>query len=300
MEKNYLFTVFTPTYNRAYRIEELYKSLLLQTCNDFEWLIVDDGSTDNTEELISKFIREEKIDIKYIKQANGGKHRAVNRGLKEAKGELFFIVDSDDKLPVNALAIAKEYYQQIKENSKVAGVVGLKCYFDGKVVGTAMQKDKIICTNFDYRYKYKIKGDRAEIIKTSIFKKYSFPEINEERFIAEGIVWNRIAQKYKLLFFNKSIYECEYLLDGLSNASVKNRMKNPQGACLLYQEYSTYNVPLLIKFKMVINYWRFRFCIKNKPLIAKKVNPLLSIIALPIAFAFHLKDKKSVKSQNKK
>jgi glycosyltransferase involved in cell wall biosynthesis len=287
-----IFTIFTPTHNRAYIIEELYKSLLIQTFNDFEWVIVDDGSTDNTEVLISKFINEKKIEIKYIKQENGGKHRAVNRGLREAQGQLFFIVDSDDRLYPNSLFLAREYYLKIKDNPEVAGIVGLKCYSNGRVTGTPMQQDEIICTNFDYRYKYKIAGDRAEIIKTEIFKQYSFPEINGEKFIAESVVWNRIGQNYTLLYFSKPIYECEYLTDGLSNASVKNRMKCPQGACLLYQELSTCNVLLKIKLKAVVNYWRFRFCIKNKPMMAKKVNPFLSILAFPIALVVHIKDKR--------
>ena len=98
-----MITVFTPTYNRGYIIEKLYNSLVSQNYNEFEWLIVDDGSTDQTQELISNFITKGFIDIRYFKQENGGKHRAINKGVKLAKGELFFIVDSDDYLSNNAL-----------------------------------------------------------------------------------------------------------------------------------------------------------------------------------------------------
>ena len=98
-----IITVFTPTYNRAYMIDKLYDSLCLQTCKDFEWIVVDDGSVDNTEELIQNFIQENKIHIVYYKQKNQGKHIAINKGVELAKGELFFIVDSDDILPKDSL-----------------------------------------------------------------------------------------------------------------------------------------------------------------------------------------------------
>ena len=109
---NIKITIFTPTYNRDYIIINLYKSLLIQTLKDFEWLIIDDGSTDNTELLVSSFIKDNKINIRYIKQQNGGKHRAINKALEEAKGELFFIVDSDDQLVDNAIERILYYFDQ--------------------------------------------------------------------------------------------------------------------------------------------------------------------------------------------
>jgi glycosyltransferase involved in cell wall biosynthesis len=98
-----MITIFTPTYNRAYSLRRLYDSLCKQTSNDFEWLVVDDGSTDDTENLINSFIADGKVDIRYFKQANGGKHRAINFGVREARGELFFIVDSDDQVTPDAV-----------------------------------------------------------------------------------------------------------------------------------------------------------------------------------------------------
>ena len=109
-----LITVFTPTYNRAHLLQMLYDSLCKQTFNDFEWLIVDDGSKDDTESVVNTFIAEDRLDIRYIKQSNGGKHRAINRGVAEANGDLFFIVDSDDYLSNNGLELIEYYYEQIK------------------------------------------------------------------------------------------------------------------------------------------------------------------------------------------
>ena len=121
-----LVTIFTPTYNRAYRLTALYESLCSQTCKDFEWLIVDDGSSDNTEELVNGWINENKIDIRYIKQQNGGKHRAINNGVKNARGILFFIVDSDDILPDNSIDRVAVHYKMIEGKSEFGGLCGLK------------------------------------------------------------------------------------------------------------------------------------------------------------------------------
>jgi glycosyltransferase involved in cell wall biosynthesis len=120
-----LITVFTPTYNRAKLLKRLYDSLCVQTFTDIEWLIIDDGSVDNTEKIVNGFIAENKIGIRYIKQRNGGKHRAINHGVREAKGELFFIVDSDDWLPEDSLETINKYYQGIKDDKSFAGISGL-------------------------------------------------------------------------------------------------------------------------------------------------------------------------------
>ena len=153
---NIKITIFTPTYNRDYIIINLYKSLLIQTLKDFEWLIIDDGSTDNTELLVSSFIKDNKINIRYIKQQNGGKHRAINKALEEAKGELFFIVDSDDQLVDNAIERILYYFDQIKEDSSFAGVCGVKAYFDGKKVGGEVDFDILDCSSILFRYNYRM------------------------------------------------------------------------------------------------------------------------------------------------
>jgi glycosyltransferase involved in cell wall biosynthesis len=290
MKKTPLITIFTPTYNRAQTLVRLYNSLLNQTYKNFEWIIVDDGSIDTTESLIFNFIKEGRVNAKYVKQENGGKHRAINRGVQKAIGELFFIVDSDDILPNDSTFKIKFYYDKIKENSNIAGVVGLKCYLGGETVGTEIDQDEVICNLFDYRYRYKVKGDRAEVIRTEIMQKYPFPEIECEKFVAESIVWNRIANDYKLLYFNKNIYMCEYLDDGLSAKSVQLRMQNPIGACLLYGELSKANIPKIIKLKAIINYWRFSFCTKKTLRQKVKEIGMINIIWIFVSYLFHIKD----------
>lgn len=303
-----LITVFTPTYNRAHLLPRLYESLCNQTFKDFEWIIVDDGSTDNTEEVVQSWLHPAppphsplkgesaelcNFPIYYIKKENGGKHRAINRGVQEAQGELFFIVDSDDKLPADALERIAHYLNQIKDDNRFAGVCGLKCYFEGKQVGGQQDFEPFDCSLLDIRQKYHIKGDMAEVVRTNVFKEFPFPEIENERFCPEALVWNRIAQKYVMRYFHENIYECEYQPDGLTAKIVRIRMDSPLATVMTYQELNSYDISFIQKLKAAINYWRFRFCARNNNEIPKL--PWYWNWIIPFGFLMHLKDKQSIK-----
>lgn len=285
-------TVFTPTFNRRHLIENLYQSLLVQTYNNFEWLIVDDGSTDHTEELCNRFAGENKLRIKYEKQANGGKHRAINNGIKRAEGELFFIVDSDDQLVEDALERIIYYFDKVRNIKNAAGVCGVKILFSGEPPGGALHFSELICSSLDFRHKHHIKGDMAEVFRTDVLRAYPFPEYANEKFCPEILVWNRIAQKYKLLYFNENIYLCDYLDDGLTRKIVKIRMDSPLATMDTYAELSSYKIPFIQKIKAGINYWRFSF---NADIPfhrkTKRLNGLLSIVSIPMGFLMYLKDK---------
>ncbi len=286
-------TVFTPTYNRAYKLPKLYESLLIQTEKDFEWLIIDDGSTDETEELVKEWLNENKIIIRYYKQENGGKHRAINKGADLAKGELFFIVDSDDFLTDNALERIFFHYDNIKSNKDFCGVSGLRAFPNNMRIGGEVDFDILDCTLTERSHKYKIKGDMAEAYITSILKEYKFPDIKGETFCAESLVWNTIAKKYKLRYFYEKIYICEYLDEGLSSQPVLIRQKNPQYACLTYQNLISAEIPLLYKVKYAINYWRYSFCIDNSWGMLKKIKFIgwKYSIFFPLGLLVYLKDK---------
>lgn len=225
-------TVFTPTYNRAYRIENLYRSLQRQTFKDFEWVVIDDGSTDNTEELFNQWLKEDNFfPIVYQKVDNGGKHRAINKGVQIARGELFFIVDSDDYLTDTALERIDFVERSIPDSEKenFAGVCGNRGYSINRVVGQVQKtKDYLDITMLE-RPKYGISGDKAEVFYTKVLKKYPFPEFQGEKFCTECVVWDRIAYDgYRLRFFNEIIYICEYLEDGLSKNYKNIYLKNPK------------------------------------------------------------------------
>ena len=259
-------TVFTPTYNRAYILPKLYESLKNQTCKDFEWLIVDDGSTDETENVVRPWLSEVSFPIRYIKQVNGGKHRAINRGVKEAKGDLFFIVDSDDSLSNEAIQRVINQYTPIKKDMSFGGVCGLRAYHNGERIGGECDFGILDCTSLDFRFKYHMKGDMAEVIRTSVFKEFPFPEVEGEKFCPEALVFNRIATKYKLRYFYEKVYLCEYLEDGLTASIVKIRMKSPQTSSMYYSELFHMPISFIQKIKAAINYWRFAYCMdSNKP-----------------------------------
>lgn len=227
-----MITVFTPTYNRGYILSKVYESLKKQDCKDFEWIVVDDGSVDNTEQLFEIWQKEKAgFSIIYKKICNGGKHRAINLAVQMAKGDAFFIVDSDDYISDDAISFIKEKFVYIADNEDFAAISGLKCsYLDGNVVGGEVSfSDYVDATNLE-REKYHLLGDKAEIYKTKILKKYPFPEFEGENFLAESAVWNLIAlDGYKIRWFNKKIYFCEYLKDGLTQNLFDILQKNSKG-----------------------------------------------------------------------
>lgn len=226
------FTVFTPTYNRAYIIENLYRSLQRQTFTDFEWLVIDDGSVDNTGELFARILQEQNVfPIRYLKVANGGKHRAINRAVQNASGELFFIVDSDDYLPDDALETIDRVEKTIPESQRgqFCGVCGCRGFSNDKIAGTTFEGDYLDITALE-RPIYKVFGDKAEVFYTNVLMKYPFPEFENEKFVTECVVWDKIAfDGYKMRFFNHIVYICDYLEDGLTAHYSQMLQKSPHG-----------------------------------------------------------------------
>ena len=299
-----LITVFTPIYNRAHLLSRVYESLCKQTFKDFEWVIVDDGSTDESFSVVQRWTNDSSpkgkagrgfFPIRYIYQENGGKHRAINCGVKEARGELFFIVDSDDMLPPDALEIVVKVYEDIRDNQSFAGVCGLDGTFEGKVIGSGLPASVIDDTSIAVRFRLGVTGDMKEVFRTSVLQEFPFPEIDGERFCPEMLVWNRIATKYKLRYFNRVIYLAEYQADGLTSDIVKARMKSPAASMMTYAELTEYRVPMREKVKAAINYWRFRCCVAPSPpsLIGKAFVPKLVWWlnwVMPVGLVMHMRD----------
>ena len=283
-----MITVLTPTYNRASLLINLYQSLIKQDFGDFEWVIVDDGSVDATTDIVDQFIQERQIVITYIKQANGGKHRALNRGVKEAKGELVLIVDSDDSLPNESLSIIYRHYVDVKDNSSIGGVCGLMAHHDGTIIGERKISSSMNLSSIEMRYKYGFVGDVCEVFKTDVLREFPFPEIENEKFCPEALVWNRIATKYKLHYFNEVIYYRDYLDDGLTSKIVRIRMNSPIASMMCYAELNQLDIPFKDKIKAAVNYWRFRLCYsgsKSYPSL-----PGLWNAVAPLGWLMHLND----------
>lgn len=234
----YKVTVFTPTFNRVHTLVRLYNSLLLQTNKNFEWVVVDDGSTDGTSEFFFELENHSHIEIKYFRVNNGGKHRAINYGLDRAEGEYFFIVDSDDYLTadcieriifwINSLASETEYM--------FSGVCGLKGYDNERMVGRTFDGSYIDCLPLD-RHSHNIVGDKSEVYRTEILRQYRFPEIEGEKFLTEAVVWNRISYDgYLIRYYNEINYICEYREDGLTKNIDRLLCENFNGYSLYVKE----------------------------------------------------------------
>ena len=259
-----LITVFTPTYNRAHLLPRVYESLCKQTFRDFEWVIVDDGSVDDTKSVADQLTMDNgQLIIRYFYQENGGKHRAINRGVKEARGELFLILDSDDTLPPDSLELINLYYQQIKDDASFGGVCGYMAHHDGTVIGHGCDVPVLDTNSIDLRYKYHVAGDMLEVFRTTVMREIPFPDIEGEKFVPEALVWNRIACKYKLRVFHEVVYYRDYLDGGLTDKIVKIRMKSPIASMMAYAELNSYDIPFMSKVKAAINYWRFRCCTRH-------------------------------------
>lgn len=266
-------TVFTPTYNRAYILDKLYESLKKQTFKDFEWVIVDDGSEDNTKELVETWQAKKEFNIKYLKVSNGGKQKAINRGLEYAKGKMFFIVDSDDFLVDDAIEKVYNYEKTIAKDNCFAGIAGLHSYTNNEITGNYNKKEYVDCTNLE-RDKFNLLGDKAEVYYTDLLQKYKFPEIINEKFVTECVVWDEIAfNGYKIRWFNDVLKKGDYLEDGYTTKANSLYLNNSIGY-LIYIRNQVKYYPFDIKRK-IGNYYRYYKVTKDKKSINEISNDLL-------------------------
>lgn len=285
---HYSFTVFTPTFNRAGTLHKVYDSLRAQTFKDFEWLIVDDGSTDNTKGLIEKWQSEAEFPIRYIYQENRGKHVAFNRGVKEAKGELFLTFDSDDACVPEALREFKYYWDNIPSEKRedFSGVTALCQDERGNVIGNEFPSVVVDDSPIIMNFKHNVYGDKWGFHRTEILRRCPFPEIVGEKFIPEGIVWNRIALKYKVRFINKKLEIVEYQMDGLTVSSVRIRVSNPLGSRLYYKEFISLPLPIGKKINNIVNYIRFSFHAQAPAKLIVLESQLKALVAVLLIFGW--------------
>ena len=278
------FTVFTPTFNRKELLEKLYKSLQKQTFKDFEWLIVDDGSTDGTKEKVEEFLSEKKLEIKYYFKENGGKQRAYNFATEKANGELFICLDSDDEYVENGLEIILKYWKKYEKNSDIAGMGYLSTYSNGEIIGSSFPEKEMISTQFEIYNKYGVKGDKGLMFRTEIIKKYKFPVFEDEKFITEAVVYNRICEKYKMVYVNEKIEIKEYQEDGLTAKYNNLLLRNPKGQALYHNEINSQK--LTFKQKILNNAVYYKFCkvagYKFGKIFKESKNKLFLIFAIPV------------------
>lgn len=291
-----LITLFTPTYNRAHLLPEIYFSLEAQTSKDFEWVIVDDGSKDDTYNVVNSLLKGKSFPIRYYHKENGGKHTAINMGAKIARGQLLLILDSDDVLPPTAIADIREAFELVKDKNCFAGVCGYMAHRDGRIIGHPLVEADI--SEIEMRNRYHVTGDMCEVFRTDVLREFPFPEIKDERFCPECLVWNRIALKYRLHVFPKVIYLRDYLDGGLTDNIVRIRMNSPVASMMTYAEMLDLDIPWSQKVKAAINYYRFKACLTAEHV--REVNcsiptvPATWILMKPLGWLMHWKDSKKM------
>lgn len=222
-----LITIITPVYNRAHLIGDLYESIKTQINQNFIWMIVDDGSKDEIASVVEQFQKEGNIPIVFLQKENGGKHTALNMAFSYMDTELTIIVDSDDKLTPEATELIERIWKNEKEPD-IAGCVFLRGNTEGERIGHSDLKNGKY-NMIDAMFSHKIDGDKAEVFRCDILKKYRFPVYENEKFIGEDYIWRQIYLNYRMIYRNEIIYTCEYLEGGLTEQGRKLRIRCPLG-----------------------------------------------------------------------
>lgn len=197
------FTVFTPTYNRAHTLDRVYTSLEAQTFRDFEWLIVDDGSTDGTPALVEQWRQQARFPIRYVRQENRGKHIAFNTGVREAHGELFLPLDSDDACVPHALARFREHWDAIpaERREQFSAVTALCKDQHGQLVGSRFPASVVDSNSLEIHYRFHVTGEKWGFHRTDVLREFPFPDLGAT-YVPESVVWGRIARRYATRFVN--------------------------------------------------------------------------------------------------
>jgi len=226
-----LVTVLTATFNRADRLPRLYESLINQSDSFFIWMVIDDGSEDETNLLIEKWNIEGHLEIRYINQTNQGKHKAINKAMAYIDTTLVIIVDSDDLLTHDAIETIRDDWDT-HINKNIIGLMYLKSSYTDELIGDEFLIDYEVTTYEKARWDERIRGDKAEVWFSNELRKTPFPEISDEKFFSEQFAYIAMSGVGKVLARNKIIYKCEYLSDGLSKRIRELQYRNPKGTVL--------------------------------------------------------------------
>lgn len=285
-----MLTIFTPTFNRASCLSRCYQSLQHQTCKDFIWLIIDDGSTDGTKDLVSTWIQLERdFQIRYIYKENGGLYTGYNTAIKNIDTPLAVCIDSDDWMPHDSVEIISDFWNKYG-NDKVAGIAGLDCLADGTILGDPFPNQPTINLIDLAIGNYHIKnGDRKLVVRTEIYKSVApMQEFCGEKNFNPHYIHLQISKKYNFLVLNKPLCIVEYQPDGMTNSIFKQYLNSPNG----FRQYrllelSFKHAPLLYRVKKTIHY--VSSCIlSGQPCIADSPQKALTALCYPVGFLFSL------------
>jgi glycosyltransferase involved in cell wall biosynthesis len=281
-------TVFTPTFNRAYCLNNCYESLKRQTCKEFIWLIVDDGSTDNTLNLVNMWIEENIIEIKYHFQENQGMHGAHNTAYELIETELNVCIDSDDYMSDQAVEKIIMMWNEYG-SERVSGIIGLDSDIDGKIIGSNLPSDLGCSTLFDLYYKYGVTGDKKLVYRTELTRQYPYPLFQGEKYVGLAYKYYMIDQDFKMLLMNEIICCVEYLPDGSSLNMFNQYRRNPRGFAFYRKELMKLTFAShSFKFRQAIHYVSSNLMIKNWRFLEESPYKGLTALAIPLGIFVYL------------
>lgn len=291
-------TVFTPAYNRGYILPQCYESLKRQTNKDFEWLIVDDGSSDNTGELVKEWIKNDNgFNIRYIYQENQGMHGAHNTAYENINTELNVCIDSDDYMPDNAIEKILDFWKNTEHDDHIAGILALDSYHDGSVIGGLLpveehQKGRM----YDYYERYGVKGDKKFILRSDLTKGNPYPLFEGEKYVNLASKYSLLDKNYELLALNEVVCIVEYLEDGSSLNMFKQYLKNPKGFAYSRKLcMSLPNVSMSYRFRQAIHYVSSSIISRNKHFLKESPKKGLTVFAIPFGILLTVYIKKKAK-----
>lgn len=297
MENLPTLTVFTPTYNRAYTLWKGYEGLKRQTSKDFKWIIVDDGSTDNTRDLVEGWIEENLVPIEYYYKKNGGMHTAHNEAYRHIETELAVCVDSDDYMTDNAVELIISRWRKYGEN-RYAGMIGLDVYEDGSVIGTRFPEGLTECKTYDLAKKYGVICDKKYIYRPEVIKKYlPYPEYDGEKYGTVNWLYQKIDHDYDMLCSNDIYCVVEYMPDGLTINIYEQHKQSPRTRAIESDALITYVPYRTEKIKRAIQYVSSAIFAKDISILSKSRNKrwVIPLIPLGVLYNCYLRCKKTRK-----
>ncbi|GAA3641554.1 glycosyltransferase family 2 protein [Flavivirga jejuensis] len=281
-------TVFTPTYNRAYCLHKCYESLIAQSNQDFVWLIIDDGSTDDTQGLVESWIKENKIDIQYHFQENLGMHGGHNAAYRLIETTLNVCIDSDDCMAEEAIEKILNAWDRIKDKPNFAGLVGLDADESGAIIGTKIPETIKETTLYELYNTHKVLGDKKLVYRTEVVKKYPpYPIYEGERFVPLGYLYQLIDQDYKLLPVNDVFCVVEYMEDGSSMNMLKQYRRHPKGFAFSRKSRMRLAKNFKDKFKNAIHYVSSSMFTKNGAFLKESPKKITTFFAIPFGIALN-------------
>lgn len=282
-------TVFTPTFNRAYCLGDLYRSLCDQTSKDFIWLIIDDGSKDDTRTLVDSWRKEDRIEIQYLYKENGGMHTAHNTAYQNINTELNVCIDSDDQMTNNAVELIVEFWKN-NGSEKYAGILGLDIYKDGRIVSSRKFPEGVKSGKyFELKGKYGLIGDIKFVYRTEIIKKYMpYPVFQGEIFTPLGYKYLLVDQQYDMLYMNEALCIVDYRQDGNSHNLIKQYFRNPRGFLEERKVRMINSYTFRERFQNTVHFVASKLILGQLNVFCGNKNMLLTIVAVPFGFLYYL------------